>query len=56
MVLFGSEKYNVIYNRIRCLISQKSGIIYVFSYNYARIKFDLSHVLPLEKHSLFIIL
>ena len=29
-VLFGPEKYDAIYKRIRCLIRQKSGITYVF--------------------------
>ena len=29
--LFGSEKYEAIYNRIRYLISLKSGITYIFS-------------------------
>ena len=29
LVLFGSEKYDAIYNRIRYLISQKSGITYI---------------------------
>ena len=39
-VLFGPEKYDVIYSRIRHLISQKSGITYGFSHKYAKIKFD----------------
>ena len=30
IVLFRPEKYDVIYNRIRYLVSQKSDIIYVF--------------------------
>ena len=30
LVLFGPKKYDAIYNRIRYLISQKSGIIYIF--------------------------
>ena len=39
LVLFGPEKYDVIYYRIRykCL---KCGIIYVISQNYAKIKID----------------
>ena len=49
LVLFGSEKYDAIYNRIRYLESQKSGIIYVFSHNYAKIKVDSYDSLPLEK-------
>ena len=39
--LFGPEKYNTIYKRIRYLISQKSGIAYVLSHNYPRIKIDV---------------
>ena len=39
--LFGPKKYNTIYKRIRHLISQKSGITYVFSHNYPRIKIDV---------------
>ena len=33
--LFGSEKYEAIYNRIRYKPSQKSGIIYIFSHYFA---------------------
>ena len=40
LVLFVPEKYDVIYKRIRYLISQKSGITYAFSHNYAKIKVD----------------
>ena len=49
LVLFGPEKYDVIYNRIRYLLSQKSGITYVISYHYARIKMDLYVSLSLGK-------
>ena len=38
--LFGSQKYDSIYNRIRYLIGVKSGIKYAFSHNYAKIKID----------------
>ena len=40
LVFFGSEKYDFIYNRIRYLVGVKSGITYVISYNYAKIKVD----------------
>ena len=40
LVLFGSEKHNAIYNRIRYLTSLKSSITYVFSHYYAKIKVD----------------
>ena len=36
LVLFGREKYDSIYNRIRCLVSVKSGITYIISHNYAK--------------------
>ena len=39
--LFGPEKYNTIYKRIRYLVSQKSGITYALSHNYPRIKIDV---------------
>ena len=39
-VTFHPEKYAAIYNRIRYLISQKSGISQVISHNYAKIKID----------------
>ena len=38
LVLFGSEKHDFIYNRIRYLISVKSSITFVISHNYAKIK------------------
>ena len=40
LVLFESEKYDSIYNRIRYLGSVKSGITYTISHNYAKIKVD----------------
>ena len=40
LVLFGSEKYNSIYNKIRYLISVKGGITYVISHNYSKFKVD----------------
>ena len=41
--------YDAIYNRIKYLISQKSGIKFFFPRNYAIIKIALCEVLPLEK-------
>ena len=49
LVLFGTEKYNAIYNRIRYLISEKSDITFVFSHNYAKIKIGSYDSLPLVK-------
>ena len=48
LVLFRPKKY-AIFNRIRYLVSQKSGITSVISHNYARIKVDSYGSLPLEK-------
>ena len=50
LVLFGPEKYEAIYNRIRYFISQKNSITFDFSHNYTRIKIDSYNSLPLEKH------
>ena len=47
-ILFRSEKYDSIYKRIRYLISVKSGITYIFSHNYAKIKVDSYDSLHLE--------
>ena len=38
LVLFGAEKHNFIYNRIKYLIGIKSSITYVISYNCAKVK------------------
>ena len=59
LVLFGLEKYDAIYNRIRYLISQESGITYVFSHNYARIQIDSDNFLPqktLTLHKIIILI
>ena len=61
-ILFGSEKYDPIYNRIRYLTGVKSGIKYVISLNCSYNSYDAhdavdSHdSLPLEKQRLFIML
>ena len=49
LILFGTEKYDVIYIRIRYLISEKSAITYVYSYNGAIFKIDSFDSLPLER-------
>ena len=49
LVLSGSEKYDSIYDKIRYLISVKSGIPYIISHNYATTKVDSYDFLLLEK-------
>ena len=49
LVLFKLEKYDAIYDRIKYLISIKSGITHVFSHYYPKIKIDSYDSLPLEK-------
>ena len=49
LVLFCPEKYDATCNRIRYLISQKSGIAYVISHNYIKIKIYSYDSLLLEK-------
>ena len=48
LTLFGSEKYGAIYDRIRYLISLKSGITYIFSHYFAKIKVDSYDSLHIE--------
>ena len=48
LTLFGSKKYDAIYNRIRYLISLKSSITYIFSHYFAKIKVGTFDSLPME--------
>ena len=60
LVSLGVKKYYFIYKRIRYLIRVKSGITYVISHNYAKIKVDSYDSLRLENtltfHNLIIII
>ena len=47
--LFGSENYDVVYIRIRYLVSLKSGITYIFSPHFAKIEVDFYDSLATEK-------
>ena len=49
LVFLGSGKYNSIHNRVRYIISAKSGISYIISHNYTKAKVDSYDFLPLEK-------
>ena len=40
LVLFSLEIYDAIYERMRYLIRFKSGMTYVISYNFGKIKID----------------
>ena len=40
LVLFAGQKFDFIYSRITYLIEVKSGITYVISHNYKKIKID----------------
>ena len=53
LMLFGSKRYEFMYNRIRYLLSVKSGIRYFISHTYAKIKVDTYDSLPLEKTMTF---
>ena len=44
--LFGSEKYDAVYDYIRYLISLKSGIAFIFSQYFEKVKIDS---LPIQK-------
>ena len=47
--LFGSEKYEAIYKGLRCFVSLKSGITYIFSLYFAEININSYDSLPIEK-------
>ena len=47
--MFWSEKYDAIYHRIRYLISIATGITYIYSYYFAKIKVNSYDSLPIEK-------
>ena len=49
LVLSGREKCDSIYNRIRYLMSVESGITYITSHDYAKVKVDSHDSLPPEK-------
>ena len=49
LVLFGIEWYDEIYNRIRYLTNEKSGITYGLNQNLARTKNDSYISLPIER-------
>ena len=49
LVLFSPGIFDAIYNRIRYLISLKSGITYVICHDYGRVKIDSCSSLSLEK-------
>ena len=60
LTLFGSEKYDAIFNNIRYLRSLKSSLTYIFSHYFAKIKVDSYDSLPIEKrlnlHSVIILI
>ena len=49
LVIFASERYNVIYDRINYLITKKIGITYNVNHNFERIRIGLYHFFPVEK-------
>ena len=49
LTLFGTKKYDAIYNRIRCLLNLKSSITYIFSHYFTKIKVDSYDSLPTDK-------
>ena len=49
LTLFGTKKYDATYDKIRYLITIKSGIIYIISHYFAKIKVDSYDSFPMEK-------
>ena len=60
LVLFVSERYNPIYNRIRYLISEKSGFTDSINPNFASMRINSYNPLPISKiwtfHSVIILI
>ena len=50
LTLFGSEKYDAIYDRIRYLLGPKSGITNILSHYFAKIKVDSNDVFAYRKN------
>ena len=51
-LLFGFEKYDTIFDRIRNFLLLKSGITFFFPYNFGTIKIDSDNGFALEDYSL----
>ena len=49
LILFDNKKYDAIYNKIRYLISIKSGITYTISHYFAKPKVNFYDYLPIQK-------
>ena len=49
LALFGPKTYDAIYDRIRYLMNEKSGITYSINHNFARIRIDSYNSSPVEK-------
>ena len=52
-VLFGPKTYGAVYDRIRDLITEKSGVTYSTSHQFAKIRIDSYNYLPIEKPPTF---
>lgn len=52
-MLFGPEKYDANFSRVRYLIGVKNSVTYVISHDYAKIKVHSYDFLPLEKKLTF---
>ena len=49
LVLLGPEKYDAMCDRVTYHVSPKSGIKYIFSHYFTKIKVDSYNSLPIEK-------
>ena len=53
MVLFGPDRYDEIYDQIKYIRSERSGITYIITHNFAKLKVDSYNSLPLTKTMIF---
>ena len=49
LTLFGTKRFDAIYDRINYFISLKSSVTYIFSYYFTKIEVDYYDSLPTEK-------
>ena len=49
LLLYNYERYNAIYDRIKYLVSEKSGITDSINHNFGRTRIDSYNSLPIEK-------
>ena len=56
LILFDYRLFNQIFNKVKYLITRKSGITNSITYNFGKIRIDSYNSLPIKKYWFFIML